>query len=40
MAIQFFGSPKATIGVEIEIQLIDPETRDLTPGSIALLELC
>lgn len=40
MAIQFFGSPRPTIGVEIEIQLIDPETRDLTPESIALLELC
>ncbi|MBI2987143.1 MAG: hypothetical protein HYY45_10300 [Deltaproteobacteria bacterium] len=40
MAIQFFGSPEPTIGVEIEIQLIDPETRDLTPRSIALLEGC
>ena len=40
MAIQFFGSPKPTIGVEIELQLIDPETRDLTPKSIQLLDLC
>ena len=40
MAIQFFGSPKPTIGVEIELQLIDPETRDLTLKSIPLLGLC
>lgn len=40
MAIQFFGSPRPTIGVEIELQLIDPETRDLTPKSIQLLDLC
>src|SRR3989338_5633789 len=40
MAIQFFGSPTPTIGVEVEIQLIDPETRDLIPKSIALLEHC
>ena len=40
LGIQFFGSPRPTIGVEIELQLIDPETRDLTPRSIALLERC
>ena len=40
MAIDFSGSLKPTIGVEIELQLIDPETRDLTPQSLKLLDLC
>lgn len=40
MPIEFVGSPNPTIGVEIEIQLIDPETRDLIPKSIELLEFC
>lgn len=38
--MEFVGSPKPTIGVEIELQLIDPETRDLTPQSVRLLEIC
>ncbi|MBI3001650.1 MAG: hypothetical protein HYY46_24815 [Deltaproteobacteria bacterium] len=40
MPVEFVGSARPTIGVEVEIQLIDPETRDLTPKSIPLLELC
>lgn len=40
MPTEFLGSPKPTIGVEMELQLIDPGTRDLTPGSIPLLDLC
>lgn len=40
MPIEFVGSPNPTIGVEIELQLIDPETRDLTPESVDLLEFC
>jgi carboxylate-amine ligase len=40
MPVDFVGSAAPTIGVEIEMQLIDPETRDLTPKSIALLERC
>lgn len=40
MSIEFVGSPKPTIGVEIELQLIDPATRDLTAQSITLLEAC
>src|SRR3990167_480880 len=36
MPIEFVGSPNPTIGVEIEIQLIDPETRDLIPKSIEI----
>lgn len=37
-AIPFHGSPKPTIGVELEIQVIDPETRNLTSRSIQILE--
>lgn len=40
MAITFAHSPRPTIGVEIEFQLIDPVTLDVTPRSIELLELC
>ncbi len=40
MPIEFVGSQNPTIGVEIELQLIDPETSDLTPKSIELLEFC
>jgi carboxylate-amine ligase len=40
MPIEFTGSPKPSIGVEIELQLIDPETRDLVPGSVQLLKRC
>jgi carboxylate-amine ligase len=40
MPIAFASSPRPTIGVEIELQLIDPITWDLTARSIDLLELC
>ncbi len=40
MPIEFVGSPRPTIGVEMELQLIDPESRDLASKSITLLELC
>ena len=40
MDLVFQGSPEPTIGVEIEVQLIDPETRDLAPRSPELLNLC
>lgn len=33
MAIQFFGSPEPTIGVEIEIQLIDPGNKGFNPSA-------
>ncbi len=39
MAITFNSSPKPTIGVELEIQIIDPETRNLVSGAPAILEL-
>lgn len=40
MAIEFVGSQKPTLGVEIELQLIDLQTPDLTQQSVRLLHLC
>jgi len=40
MAIPFHGSDALTIGVEIELQLIDPESRRLIPISDKVLERC
>lgn len=40
MSIDFAGSSRPTIGVEIELQLVDPQTLDLLPRSIELLDLC
>lgn len=40
MSISFAGSPNPTIGVEVEVQLIDPKTLDLVPRSIELLDIC
>ncbi len=36
--IAFRGSPRPTLGVELEIQIVDPETANLTSGSLAILE--
>jgi len=38
MPIQFHGSPRPTLGVECELQVIDPQTRQLAPGVPAILE--
>ncbi len=38
MAITFNSSPKPTIGVELEIQIIDPETGGLVCGAPKILE--
>lgn len=38
MPVVFKGSPKPTIGVEVEIQLIDPVTLDLKPVAVELLK--
>ena len=38
MAITFNSSPKPTIGVELELQILDPETRNLVPGAPKILE--
>ena len=36
--LSFTSSPQMTLGVEIELQIVDPQTRDLTPGAPRLLE--
>jgi carboxylate-amine ligase len=38
MPLDFNPSPSMTLGVEIELQLIDPTSRDLTPAAPALFE--
>ncbi len=40
MALEFIGSDGATIGVEVELQIIDPMTMDLTPRAQEVLMLC
>lgn len=40
MSIEFIGSPRPTLGVELELQLVDPATKDLAAQSVALLDLC
>lgn len=37
MPIEFKGSSKPTIGVEVEIQLVDPTTLDLKAAAVAIL---
>ena len=36
--IPFNSSPKPTLGVEIELQIIDPKTFSLKQGSVDLLD--
>ena len=36
--IPFNGSPKPTIGVEIELQIVDPQSHNLKQGSVEILE--
>jgi glutamate---cysteine ligase / carboxylate-amine ligase len=36
--IPFASSPRPTLGVEIELQIIDPETWNLTSSSLAILD--
>ena len=38
MRIHFNGSPKPTIGVEVELQIIDPATRNLVSGAPRILD--
>lgn len=38
MPIEFKPSPSMSLGVEIELQLIDPRSRDLTPAAPALFD--
>lgn len=39
MAVEFARSPRPTLGVEWEIGLIDPETRDLVPRAAEVVEI-
>jgi carboxylate-amine ligase len=36
----FRSSPTTSIGIEIEIQILDRETGDLVPGAVPVLKLC
>ena len=38
MKIAFSGSPRPTVGVELELQLLDPETMNLVAGAPAILD--
>ena len=38
--LNFTSSPATTIGVELELQIIDRETRDLAPGAVRILKAC
>lgn len=38
--LKFNSSPEPTVGVELELQIIDRETRDLGPGAMRLLQAC
>ena len=40
MRIRFNGSPKPTLGVELELQILDPGTRNLVAGAPRILEAC
>lgn len=36
----FRPSPEPTIGVEIELQILDRDTGDLTPGAVPIIKVC
>jgi carboxylate-amine ligase len=36
----FHSSPATTLGVELELQILDRETGDLAPGAVRILEAC
>ncbi len=38
MRIAFNGSPRPTVGVELELQILDPETMNLVAGAPAILQ--
>jgi len=38
MRIHFSGSPGPTLGVEVELQIVDPETKNLVSGAPRILE--
>ena len=38
--LAFKGSPEPSLGVELELQIIDRESGDLAPGAVRILKLC
>jgi glutamate---cysteine ligase / carboxylate-amine ligase len=40
MKLEFHGSSQPTLGVELELQVLDPNTLDLTAQSENLLNMC
>src|SRR5947209_16271888 len=38
--LAFAGSNEPTLGVELEIQILDRETGDLAPGAVRILKMC
>jgi carboxylate-amine ligase len=38
--LEFHTSRQTTLGVELELQIIDPETADLVPGALRILDVC
>ncbi len=38
--LRFKPSESTTLGVELELQILDPETGDLAPGSVRILKAC
>lgn len=38
--LNFRSSPASTLGVELELQILDRDSGDLTPGSVRLLKAC
>jgi len=39
-SLHFVASAGPTLGLELELQIIDPETGDLAPGSVRILKAC
>ena len=38
--LTFHGSPTPTLGVELELQILDRDSGDLAPGAVRILKLC
>jgi glutamate---cysteine ligase / carboxylate-amine ligase len=38
--LDFQSSPEASVGVELELQILDRDTGDLAPGAVRLLQTC
>jgi hypothetical protein len=38
--LAFRPSPETSLGVELELQILDKETGDLAPGAVGLLKAC